>query len=156
MLCSYVPAQLVCSEVPGVAVMACISVQHHARASMTLVLDEHEHDAMGASSQAWGGTGEGFWMRNLIKNNYLQDIDYKNPHFWDCSSPRLRLRGPSCALSSRRGAHGSAITGSSESLDSRCVCRKKIEKITRGTNQHVLRFFFLSYFPCNTYYIEVS
>ena len=56
-LCSYVPAQLVCSEVPGVAV---VSVQHHARASTTLVLDEHEPDATGASNQAWGGAGEGF------------------------------------------------------------------------------------------------
>ena len=59
-LCSYVPAQLVHSEVPGVAVTARVSVQHHARASTTLVLDEHEPDATGASSQAWGGTGEGF------------------------------------------------------------------------------------------------
>ena len=60
MLRSYVPAQLVCSEDPRVAVTARVSVQHHARTSMTLVLDEHEPDATGASSQAWGGTGEGF------------------------------------------------------------------------------------------------
>ena len=60
MLCSYVPAQLVRSEVPGVAVTARVSVQHHARTSTTLVLDEHEPDARGASSQAWGGAGEGF------------------------------------------------------------------------------------------------
>ena len=57
---AYVPAQLVRSEFPGVAVTARVSVQHHARASTTLVLDEHEPDAMGASSQAWGGAGEGF------------------------------------------------------------------------------------------------
>ena len=42
------------------AVTARVSVQHHARASTTLVLDEHEPDATGASSQAWGGVGEGF------------------------------------------------------------------------------------------------
>lgn len=53
MLCSYMLAQLVRLEVPGVAI---VSVQHHAQALITLVLDEHEPDTMGASSQTWGGT----------------------------------------------------------------------------------------------------
>ena len=57
MLCSYMLAQLVRLEVPGVAI---VSVQHHAQASITLVLDEHEPNATGASNQAWGGMGEGF------------------------------------------------------------------------------------------------